>query len=144
MTVVEQFISKSPEETRAWGRSFTQRLRAGDCLLLIGELGAGKTTLVQGIAAGLGVPSENVRSPTFVLIREYAGRIPIYHVDAYRVRSPAELIAVGFEDYLAAGRGIIIIEWGDALRALCPPESFEIRLEIIDERQRRLTLSIPA
>lgn len=143
MTVIERFISKSPEETRAWGRKLAQRLKPGDCVLLIGELGAGKTTLVQGIAAGLGVPMKEVRSPTFVLIREYAGKIPIYHLDAYRIRSAAELVAVGFEDYLAAGRGVIIVEWGEVLRTLCPPESLEIRLELIDERQRRLTLSAP-
>jgi tRNA threonylcarbamoyladenosine biosynthesis protein TsaE len=140
-TILEQFISKSPEETRAWGQRLAERLRAGDCLLLIGALGAGKTTLVQGIALGLGVPLEKVRSPTFVLIHEYAGRIPIYHVDAYRVRSAAELIAVGIEDYFAAGSGIIIIEWGEVVREICPPGSLEIQLEIINEKERRITLT---
>ena len=136
---VESLITASPAETRAWGRKLAQQLQAGDCLLLVGELGAGKTTLVQGIASGFGVPPEKVRSPTFVLIREYAGRIPIYHVDAYRLRSAKELLTVGFEDYLAGRRGLVIVEWGEVVRPLCPPDSWEVQLEILDEHRRRLT-----
>ncbi|HED03845.1 MAG TPA: tRNA (adenosine(37)-N6)-threonylcarbamoyltransferase complex ATPase subunit type 1 TsaE [Candidatus Fraserbacteria bacterium] len=136
---LESCVTANPEETRAWGLKLARRLQAGDCLLLIGELGAGKTTLVQGIASGFGVPPEKIRSPTFVLIREYDGQIPIYHVDAYRLRSAEELLDVGFEDYLASGRGLVIVEWGEVVRPLCPPDSWEVRLEILDEHRRRLT-----
>lgn len=134
-----EFLSHSPQETRAWGKKLAQRLKPGDCLLLIGDLGAGKTTLIQGLAEGLGIDPKEVISPTFVLIREHEGRIPLYHVDAYRIRSPKELLEVGLEEYFQRP-GITVIEWGEKVRAIAPAGSIEIHLEILggDDRCIRL------
>jgi tRNA threonylcarbamoyladenosine biosynthesis protein TsaE len=136
----EELTTRSAEETRAWGRKLAKRLKRGDCLLLIGELGAGKTTLVQGIAEGLEVDPKEVISPTFVLIREYGGKIPLYHVDAYRIKSAAELIEVGIEEYFH-GPGIVVIEWGEKVRGIAPAEAIEIQLEILEGDHRRIRLA---
>jgi len=135
----EELITESAEETRAWGRKLAGRLRPGDCLLLIGELGAGKTTLVQGLAEGLGINPREVISPTFVLIREYDGRIPLYHIDAYRVQSPQELLEVGIEEYFRRG-GIVVIEWGEKVRAIAPSEAIKVHFEILERDRRRIRL----
>jgi len=135
----EELITKSAAETRAWGRKLAGRLRRGDCLLLIGELGAGKTTLVKGIAEGLGIDPKEVISPTFVLIREYDGKIPLYHVDAYRIRCAEELLEVGLEEYFRLG-GIVVIEWGEKVRGIAPADALEIHLEILEGDRRRIRL----
>jgi tRNA threonylcarbamoyladenosine biosynthesis protein TsaE len=136
----EELTTRSAEETRAWGKELAGRLKPGDCLLLVGELGAGKTTLVQGIAEGLGIDPKEVISPTFVLIREYGGKIPLYHVDAYRIKSTAELIEVGIEEYFH-GPGIVVIEWGEKVRGIAPAEAIEIQLEILEGDHRRIRLA---
>ncbi len=132
-----EYISTSAEETRRIGRELVQRLRPGDCLALIGELGAGKTTLVQGIAEGLAI-KESVISPSFVLVREYQGRIPLYHFDAYRVRSPQELLEIGLDDYVLS-EGIVAIEWGDKVKKFLP-SCIEIKIEIVAEGHRRIKI----
>ena len=87
----EEVRTASPEATQQFGRRFAERLAVGDCVALVGELGAGKTVLVRGIAAGLGVADRRmVSSPTFVLVQEYPGRVPVFHVDLYRLADPAE------------------------------------------------------
>jgi tRNA threonylcarbamoyladenosine biosynthesis protein TsaE len=90
---------------------------------LIGALGAGKTAMVRGIAAGLGAPSDSVSSPTFVLVREYQGRLPLMHIDLYRLRTDAEAESIGLSDYFA-GRAVAVIEWADRFPFLLP-EDFE-------------------
>lgn len=132
-----EYISTSAKETRRIGRELAQRLRPGDCVMLIGELGAGKTTLLQGIAEGLGV-KESVLSPSFILVREYKGRIPLYHFDAYRVRNPQELLEIGLDDYVLS-EGIVAIEWGDKVKKLLPG-CVEIKIEIVAEGHRKITV----
>jgi len=133
-----EYISTSAEETKRLGRELAQELKPGDCLVLIGELGAGKTTLVQGIAEGLDV-KESVISPSFVLVREYKGRIPLYHVDAYRIRSPQELLEIGLDDYVLS-EGIVAIEWGDKVKKILPG-CIEIKIEIVAECQRIIKIN---
>lgn len=96
-------------------------------LTLIGDLGVGKTTLIRGIAAGLGVPPTSVRSPTFVLIHEYRGRLPLIHVDLYRLRTTADVQSIGLEEYLTS-RTITAIEWADRFPSLLPADRLEVRL----------------
>jgi tRNA threonylcarbamoyladenosine biosynthesis protein TsaE len=96
-------------------------------LALIGELGAGKTALVRGVAAGLGAPPAFVSSPTFVLIHEYRGRLPLIHVDLYRLRSHAEAESIGLSDYFT-GQAITAIEWADRFPMLLPEDRLEVRL----------------
>ena len=136
----EEFISNSPEETRAWGKRLAQRLGDRECILLVGDLGAGKTTLVKGIAEELGIDPNAVISPTFVLIREHHGKIPLIHADAYRTTDPNEFIEVGLSEYLDQP-GIVVIEWGDKLTRLVPANAILIEIEILSESQRRISLS---
>ena len=103
--------SASVEQTRRLGATLGRLLQPGDVLLLEGELGAGKTALTQGIGAGLGVRSV-INSPTFTILKEYTGRLPLYHFDLYRIESPEEVYALGFEDYFA-GDGVCVVEWAE-------------------------------
>lgn len=102
-------ITRSPEETAALGERLAGELGPGACLALVGELGAGKTTLIKGLARGLGIPENDILSPTFVLIREHRkGRLPLFHVDAYRIGRVEELQEIGLEEYLLSD-GITVI-----------------------------------
>jgi tRNA threonylcarbamoyladenosine biosynthesis protein TsaE len=105
-------VSNSPSETEAAGERFGKRLRAGDLVLLTGELGAGKTTFVRGVARGTGSTAP-VASPTFQLVRIYAGRVQLAHVDLYRIETLSELADLGFDELLDAGA--VVVEWGDRI-----------------------------
>ncbi|HEX2172157.1 MAG TPA: tRNA (adenosine(37)-N6)-threonylcarbamoyltransferase complex ATPase subunit type 1 TsaE [Dehalococcoidia bacterium] len=131
-------VSTSPKETFEVGRRLAGLLAPGDTVLLIGELGAGKTALTQAIAAGLGA-TEEVSSPTFTLVNEYRGRWPIFHFDLYRLDDPAEAIDLGFDDYLNAG-GVAIVEWADKAPGLWPDEYLAIEIERTGETARRLAV----
>lgn len=111
---------------RAWGRRLGEMLRAGDVVGLTGPLGAGKTTLAQGIAVGLGV-TEPVSSPTFTLVQEYAGRVTVYHLDVYRLRSLDELWDLSFDD-LRAAPSVLLIEWPERIAPALPPDRLEIAI----------------
>jgi tRNA threonylcarbamoyladenosine biosynthesis protein TsaE len=138
-------VSSSPEETHRFGRELATRLRSGDCVALIGDLGSGKTCFVQGICDGLRV-TDSVTSPTFVLINEYAGQspegssIPIYHFDLYRLGDPEELYDIGCDDFFY-GSGICLIEWADLGGDLIPDHAIEVRFSHVGEMIRNLTLS---
>jgi tRNA threonylcarbamoyladenosine biosynthesis protein TsaE len=120
--------TSSPEETLALGRLLARWLRPGDTLNLTGDLGAGKTVLVKGIAAGLGIDPAGVTSPTFALIHEYTGDVPLYHFDAYRLRQPEEWENLGYEEYLR-GSGISVVEWGDLVEPYLPAQHLEVQIE---------------
>ena len=134
----EQFRTRSPAETLALGRRLAERLAAGDCVGLSGELGAGKTVLVRGIAAGLGVEdSRLVSSPTYVLVQEYPARVPVYHVDLYRLADPrAELGGLGLEEMLA--EGVVLIEWAERAGDALPRPRWQVRIDIAGARSRRI------
>ena len=143
MTAADWTIeTHDPAETVALGRRIGRAARAGDCVALVGELGAGKTQLAKGMAEGLGAASaREVTSPTFVLCHEYiGGRIPFYHLDAYRLRSAADLVAIGSDEMLD-GDGLAALEWADRAAEALPDEYLEVRLEVVGETSRRLTLS---
>jgi tRNA threonylcarbamoyladenosine biosynthesis protein TsaE len=130
----------SPEETRAVGEAVAALLRPGDVISLTGDLGAGKTTFVQGAARALGV-QDPVLSPTFTLVREYRGRSPIYHLDVYRLERLQDVLDLGFEE-LVDRRAIVFIEWGDAIDALLPPEHLQVELTLpADGQERRLSVA---
>ncbi|MBE3555023.1 MAG: tRNA (adenosine(37)-N6)-threonylcarbamoyltransferase complex ATPase subunit type 1 TsaE [Thermicanus sp.] len=119
--MVSEMISHSPEETRAIAQAFASFLQPGDVLSLVGDLGAGKTTFTQGLALGLGI-SGRVNSPTFTLVKEYEGRLPLYHMDLYRLTGYEEL---GFDEYFY-GTGVTVIEWPEVLGEELPQERLEI------------------
>ncbi len=133
-------VSHSPDETAAWGRKLGALLEAGDVVALIGELGAGKTALAQGIARGLGVPEDSyIASPTFTLINEYQGRVPLYHLDFYRIDDPFDCASLGLEEYLG-GAGVALIEWADKIAVLLPGDHLRVMLAYLDETTRRAVL----
>ena len=129
------------EATAAFGQRLGERLFPGAVVALIGPLGAGKTHLVRAIAAGLGLADRRaVSSPTFGLIHEYRGRLPIYHFDAYRLNSAAEFRDLGTHEYLE-GAGVCLIEWADRVAACLAAERLEIHLAATGESTRRATVS---
>jgi len=123
-----RLVTKSEAETVRLGRSLAADLRAGDVVLLEGVLGAGKTALSRGIASGLGVPEEEVRSPTFTLVNPYRGRLPVYHVDLYRIAAARDLDELGLEEILGTD-GVAIVEWAERLAVWRPPYALVVRIE---------------
>jgi len=109
----------------------------GDILLLTGRLGAGKTCLTQGIARGLGI-EENTPSPSFVLVREFCGRLPLYHIDLYRLDNIEEIADLGLDDYLY-GSGVCVIEWAEKGIKLMPPEHLLVKIDYTGDTERRLS-----
>jgi tRNA threonylcarbamoyladenosine biosynthesis protein TsaE len=134
-------LSRSAEETRALGERLGARLGKGDVVACIGALGAGKTCFLQGLARGLGVPTD-VTSPTFVLVNEYHGRLPVYHVDAYRTTSLTELVDLGLEEMLH-GDGVTIVEWADKLLPLLPVRALTVTISGLGDEPREIDLSGP-
>ena len=132
-------VSDSPESTTAAGERLGARLGAGDVVGLTGELGAGKTCFVQGLVRGLGVATP-ATSPTFVLVNEYRGRLPVHHVDLYRTQSLTELLDLGLEELLAGG-GITVVEWADRCEPLLPPRMIRVHIEGVGEEPRRITIT---
>lgn len=140
LPVNHELDTASPEETRAAGERLGAELRAGDVVLLYGELGAGKTAFTQGLALGLGVPPERrVASPTFTLVNEHAGRVPLYHIDLYRIADPIELEEVGMREYLE-GHGVAVVEWAERLGSLRPKAHIEVRIAVTGEDTRHISL----
>lgn len=126
-----ELISKSPEQTMALGCQLGDLMSPGNVICVYGNLGAGKTYFAKGLAQGLGV-SEYVTSPTFTIINEYEGRIPFYHVDAYRLTEEEEAYELGLEEYLY-GRGVTLIEWPDRVNSLLPNEYLQVSIGSSDE-----------
>ena len=120
------FHTAGPEETVSLGERIGRALEPETTVALIGELGAGKTTLTKGIAKGLGVPGL-IHSPTFTLIHEHQGRIPVYHFDLYRLDTQEQIEDLGYEDYFY-GQGVTIVEWAEKIESLLPDDRLEIRI----------------
>ena len=135
--------SASPDETAALGERLGRALAAGDVVALAGELGAGKTAFVQGLARGLGVRGRVV-SPSFTIVTEHHdGRVPLFHVDFYRLERAEELDAIGFDDYFARG-GVVVVEWADRFPEALPAERLEVRIDIVGDEARRLHVAGPS
>ena len=133
------FISHGAAQTQRVGARLGELLQPGDVLLLEGDLGAGKTVLAQGIAQGLGI-DDPVTSPTFTLIHEYEGRLPLYHVDLYRLAGAGDAAAIGLEEYIY-GEGVTVIEWPDRAGRLLPADHLSIALRSIADTKRALRFS---
>ncbi len=133
-------VTNSAAETRALGEKLASRLKAGDVVVLEGELGAGKSELARGIARGLGV-TETVTSPSFTILNVYeSGRCPLYHFDWYRLESEEELYELGMDEYLG-GDGIAVVEWAERCPDAVPENVLRIRLEVTGGESRRITVS---
>lgn len=139
----QRCVTTAAEATQRVGALLGRQAQAGDVIACYGTLGAGKTTFVQGLAAGLGVGADAyVRSPTFALVHPYEGRLPIYHFDFYRLSSASEVEGLGFDEYLEA-QGVVVIEWAEKFLALVPTERLEVRLHICDLHTRVLQWTAP-
>ena len=131
-------ISESPEETQRFGDDLGRLAQPGDLFLLVGSLGTGKTCLTQGIAWGLGIEGY-ATSPSFVVINQYRGRLPLYHIDLYRLDRIEEVIELGLDDYLY-GEGVSVVEWAEKALAVLPKEHLLIEMSFISDTSRNLDL----
>jgi tRNA threonylcarbamoyladenosine biosynthesis protein TsaE len=139
---ISTFDWHAPDEagTAQLATALAAALRVGDVVALNGSLGAGKTRLVRGIAAALGIVDEEVNSPTFVLIHEYDGRVPLYHVDAYRLRDSDEFLSIGGDEVLAGDRACLI-EWADRIADVLPRDQLRIDITATGQTSRRFALA---
>ena len=136
-----EFTTASPDETQRLGEALGALLRPGDVVALDGQLGAGKTTLIQGLARGVGVDERQVKSPTFILMREYpGGRVPIIHVDAYRLEDSASAVWLD-EEWLFSRKKITVIEWSARVADCLPEDRLRIELTHRGETERALRLA---
>ena len=138
MATAVEIVSPSAESTEAAGERLGATLGPGAVVALTGELGAGKTCFVQGLVRGLGA-TVRATSPTFVLVNQYSGRVPIHHVDAYRTDSMTELLDLGLLE-MVGGEGVTVIEWADKLTPLLPPDAVHVHIAGVGDEPRAITI----
>ena len=132
--------SSSERETIRIGEEIARYLRPGDIVALSGDLGAGKTTLVKGIAKGLGVKNHRyVNSPSFTIVKEYKGKVPLFHFDVYRLNNLKDIEDIGYEDYLARD-GVVVIEWSNKMTRILPKKHIDVSLKISGRSKRSLNI----
>jgi tRNA threonylcarbamoyladenosine biosynthesis protein TsaE len=138
---VFELTCRSPEATALFAGHVARVLQAGDLICLYGDLGAGKTTFTRALVNALGSPAL-VSSPTFTIIHEYpGGRLPVYHVDAYRLVGPDDVLHTGLHDYLAGADGVTVVEWPERIASALPPERLTISLDDIGGDDRRIIIT---
>lgn len=135
---MEVFVSNSERETEQFAESFAKRLSRGSVIAFEGTLGAGKTAFTRGLARGLN-SKDSVSSPTFAIVNEYDGDIPLFHFDMYRIETLGELYSIGFFEYLERG-GICAIEWSENIYSALPEETVFVSIEHISQSQRKITV----
>ncbi|MFC1501421.1 tRNA (adenosine(37)-N6)-threonylcarbamoyltransferase complex ATPase subunit type 1 TsaE [Elusimicrobiota bacterium] len=132
------FISKSEKDTIAFSKEFSKKLKKGDVVFLVGDLGTGKTTFTKGLAKGLGV-KRTVKSSSFLLANEYAGtKIKLYHMDLYRLEGQS-IEGIGLEEYIF-GDGVCVIEWADKIKKVNVPSGYYIYIDWVDESKRKIVI----
>ena len=135
----KRVYTSSEEETEACGQELAEGLGPGSVVALYGDLGAGKTAFVRGLARGLGV-RESVSSPTFTIVNEYPGAIPLFHFDMYRLRDEGELFDIGWEDYLDRN-GVCALEWSERVEGALGPDTVRVTLRRLDDARREIVIS---
>lgn len=135
---MQEFVSHSEKETENFAKEFAKSLKAGDVVAFEGDLGAGKTAFVRGMAGGLDC-SDSVCSPTFAIVNEYDGKIPVFHFDMYRIETLGELYSIGFFEYLERG-GICAIEWSENIYSALPQNSIFVNIQRLSENERKITV----
>ena len=133
------FTTNSPEETMRLGRKIGKLLKQGDVIALIGNLGAGKTVIAGGLCCGLGVKEDYITSPTYTIINQYDGKIPVYHIDLYRLKNLDELYNLGWDEYIY-GHGVCIIEWADRAAEMLSEEYLMVNIEVTGLDKRKISL----
>ncbi|MEO1023164.1 MAG: tRNA (adenosine(37)-N6)-threonylcarbamoyltransferase complex ATPase subunit type 1 TsaE [Bacteroidota bacterium] len=132
-------VSVSVEETQALAKEFARQLSPGDVVCLEGDLGAGKTHFAKGVASFFGVQPDRVSSPTFTIIHEYAGTLPIYHFDCYRLEKESEALEIGAEEYFYSN-GICLVEWPDRIPGLIPEQAIRVLIEHVATNKRSISI----
>lgn len=132
-----KIISRCASHSLKIAKALAKNLQKGDILCLFGQLGSGKTVFAKGLALGLGIEKKDIVSPSFVLVREHQGRLPLYHFDLYRLKNPADILGLGYQEYLYDD-GVCVIEWAERLRYLIPKEFLGIELVIKGALKREL------
>ncbi len=135
-----EILSRSESDTLAVARALGGLLRPGDVVALEGDLGAGKTVFAKGVGEALGIPAERVNSPTFTIVTEHPGTIPLHHVDAYRLASVREAEDIGLDELLADPPGVCVVEWAEKIASLLPKSRIWVRFSIPDGDGRRLAI----
>lgn len=135
----QSLVTRSEAETARAGETLARDLRPGDSVLLRGDLGMGKTVFARGLAQGLGVPADEVRSPTFTLVNPYHGRLAVHHIDLYRIEKPGDLDELGLEEILGR-EGVAIVEWAERLGPYLPENQITVTIEDLGGSARRLTI----
>jgi tRNA threonylcarbamoyladenosine biosynthesis protein TsaE len=128
-------LTNNEKETMLYGRKLAAQLQEKDVVFIFGDLGAGKTCLVKGIAEGFGISIEYVRSPTFSIINKYAGKMPVYHLDFYRLERAKDIEELGIEEFCGE-EGITLIEWPERVLEFLPQKRWEIKIDILGENKR--------
>jgi tRNA threonylcarbamoyladenosine biosynthesis protein TsaE len=137
---MKEIVLRNIKETIRFGAQLGALVEKGDIVALTGQLGAGKTTFIKGIAKGVGVKDpQHVNSPSFVILKEHRGRIPLYHFDVYRLDDPQDMDTVGYKDFFY-GDGASVIEWADKIRELLPHEYLDIELTVEGKGSRRMSI----
>lgn len=140
MAIEMKIVSHSESETHALASKLVPLFKPGDLLVLKGELGAGKTVFVRGLAEALGLDAEAVNSPSYTIVNEYLGERPLFHFDLYRLQDPSELYEIGWDDYLQR-QGLIVVEWGDKAAECLPSAYYLLDFSIVDEQTRQINLT---
>ena len=138
MDFSKTFLAKSEDETEKIGEEFAKRLKAGDLVALCGGMGMGKTAITRGIARGLGY-TDRVTSPTYAIVNEYYGEIPVFHFDLYRLSGADDLFDIGFEEYLSRG-GVLVVEWFERAEDEFSPDYVVSISSADDENARQITI----
>ncbi len=133
-----EIITNSEAETTAVGAKLGALMTPGKVIAMYGDLGAGKTAFVRGLARGMGL-SARVSSPTFTIVNEYLGKVPLFHFDMYRLSGPDELFEIGWEDYLERG-GVCVVEWSENVDDIFQPDTVKITIEKLGETRRKITI----
>lgn len=136
-----EYFSHSEAETSRIGCELASQLKSGDVIAMYGDLGAGKTAFVRGLARGLGLDAR-VSSPTFTIVNEYLGEMPLFHFDMYRLGDADELFEIGWEDYIARG-GVCVVEWSENVEDAFYNDTIRVRIEKIDDSSRIIKIEFP-
>lgn len=139
MDLAAPIESHSVEETIKAGYEFGKKLKPGDVVCLEGDLGAGKTHFIKGVASYFGIDPESVSSPTYTLIHEYSGELPVYHFDCYRLKSEQEALEIGAEEYFY-GEGVCLVEWPGIIDSLIPDEAIWIKISHLSDSKRTISI----
>lgn len=139
--MIKEIITKSEEETLEWAGDLGRQAGRGDVFALYGDLGSGKTIIAKGIARGMGI-SDDITSPTFLLVEIYENTVPLYHFDLYRIENTGEFGQLNFEEYWE-GDGVSVIEWAEKAEGLMPSDIIRIRIEYSGENERRIVIEYP-